>query len=39
MDQNIGCSIFVQSSNENQYGHEILLLFKNDERTLMDNTT
>lgn len=39
MDQNIDCSTFLQSNNENQYWHERLLLLWNDEMTLMNNTT
>jgi len=32
-------STFVQLNNENQYWHEDLLLFEDDEKTLIDNTS
>jgi hypothetical protein len=32
-------STFVQLNDENQYWHEDLLLFKDDENTLIDNTS
>jgi hypothetical protein len=32
-------STFVQLNNENQYWHENLLLFEDDEKTFIDNTS
>jgi hypothetical protein len=32
-------STFVQLNNENQYWHEDLLLFEDDEKTFIDNTS